>query len=311
MLQNITLKNFQGHKHTDLSFVPGINAIVGSSDNGKTSILRAIRWAYNNRPLGDDFVSHWNITEKGKLLGESATTLVFNCGGLTRIKNPTRNGYTIGDIELGAIGTDVPEEVTTLFNMTDLNFQDQDDRPFLISESAGDVAKYLNKLVKLDKIDVVLAEIASRKKANKALHTDTEGVITKLNRQITELAWVEKGRELLGKAEQLEKKIRGSKEKQERLATLIAECRARKAEQDGIESKKQLVRKADRLAEEIVIVIKEEQEARLKNNSEKLEMLIKNAKWRKKDIEREQKEYDALEKELPAICPTCRRPLCT
>jgi hypothetical protein len=135
----MTLENFQGHKHTELSFVPGINAIIGSSDNGKTSILRAIRWAYNNRPLGDDFVSHWNITEKGKLLGESSTTLVFDCGSLTRIKTPTRNGYTIGDVELGAIGTDVPKEVTDLFNMTDLNFQDQDDRPFLISESAGDV----------------------------------------------------------------------------------------------------------------------------------------------------------------------------
>jgi SMC interacting uncharacterized protein involved in chromosome segregation len=162
--------------------------------------------------------------------------------------------------------------------------------------------------LKLDKIDTVLAEIASRKKDNKKEYGATEDAITKLNRQIAELAWVEKGRELLDKAEQLQKRIQTSKEKQDRLATLITECKAKKEEQDGLEDKRKLVRKACRLAEEIVIVIKEEQAARLKNNSEKLEMLIKNAKWRKKDIEREQKEYDELEKELPALCPTCRRP---
>ena len=63
-IKKLDLINFQSHKFTSLELADGLNVIVGPSDNGKTSILRAIRWVLFNEPQGmsmlrnnEDFVS--------------------------------------------------------------------------------------------------------------------------------------------------------------------------------------------------------------------------------------------------------------
>ena len=61
MITKIEIKNFQSHKDTMIDFDKGINSICGESDNGKTAIIRAIRWVIENRPLGTDKLnSFWN-----------------------------------------------------------------------------------------------------------------------------------------------------------------------------------------------------------------------------------------------------------
>lgn len=52
MIKSIELKNIQSHENTRLDFDKGINVIVGSSNNGKSAILRGLYWARYNRPLG-------------------------------------------------------------------------------------------------------------------------------------------------------------------------------------------------------------------------------------------------------------------
>jgi exonuclease SbcC len=48
-IQKLKIKNFQSHHDTEIEFGPGINVITGTSDAGKTSILRAIMFVlYNN-----------------------------------------------------------------------------------------------------------------------------------------------------------------------------------------------------------------------------------------------------------------------
>ena len=59
MIKKIQIQNFQSHKETTLKLDPGVNIIVGTTDSGKTSILRALRWVIWNRPSGDDFRSWW------------------------------------------------------------------------------------------------------------------------------------------------------------------------------------------------------------------------------------------------------------
>ena len=55
-IDKIILENFQSHKYSELEFVEGLNAIIGSTDSGKTAIFRAIKWALYNEPQGDYFV---------------------------------------------------------------------------------------------------------------------------------------------------------------------------------------------------------------------------------------------------------------
>ena len=66
MIKRIKIENIQSHKETELELSSGINAIVGSSNNGKSAILRAFYWLVYNRPLGvDNLLSHWAFDKKG------------------------------------------------------------------------------------------------------------------------------------------------------------------------------------------------------------------------------------------------------
>ena len=59
MLKSLKIRNFESHRNTQLNFHPGVNVIVGESDQGKTAILRALEWVLFNRPLGEDIKSNW------------------------------------------------------------------------------------------------------------------------------------------------------------------------------------------------------------------------------------------------------------
>lgn len=56
MIHGIHIINFQSHEKSELVFTPGVNVITGSSDSGKSAILRAIQWLCTNRPLGNSFI---------------------------------------------------------------------------------------------------------------------------------------------------------------------------------------------------------------------------------------------------------------
>ena len=54
------------------------------------------------------------------------------------------------------MGTDVPESVTEALNISPLSIQSQMDPPFLLSSSPGEVARALNEVADLEKIDTTL-----------------------------------------------------------------------------------------------------------------------------------------------------------
>ena len=193
MIKSVAIRNFQAHKETNLDLSPGLNCLIGSSDNGKSSVIRSLLWAYNNRPLGMEYISYWNRNKKGEPKGESSIEIEFDNGVLKRERTPESNGYSVNDDTYGAIGTDVPEQVISLFNITDLNISSQHDKPFLISETAGDVAKYLNKLVKLDKIDEVLANVESKRREVKKEADLVEKQIEASEKDMARYTWIKEG----------------------------------------------------------------------------------------------------------------------
>ena len=76
MIRKLNIQNIQSHKNTELEFSPGINAIVGSSNNGKSAILRALYWVRYNRPLGiDNLLSHWACDIKGNQIAPMQATI--------------------------------------------------------------------------------------------------------------------------------------------------------------------------------------------------------------------------------------------
>lgn len=154
MIDRVQILNFQRHGELKIVFDEKITTIVGPSDAGKSSVLRAIRWVAFNRPLGDGFIRFGE--------DECVVRLWVDGRKIERKKTKTSNVYAIDGKKLKAVGTEVPEEVQRILNLTPENFQSQHDPLFWFSLTAGEVGRRLNTIVDLDVIDRSATWIASR-----------------------------------------------------------------------------------------------------------------------------------------------------
>lgn len=213
-IRSLHLTNFQSHQESKLEFHPGINTIIGSSDSGKSAILRGLLWAVYNRPSGDNFVSHWTKNEKGKQIEECSITVRKNgVQEVKRFRNKDTNSYHVNtgtyEYDLEAIRTDVPEQISEFFNLSEVNIQKQMDAPFLLSESSGEVARFFNRIIKLDEIDKALSLIESKKRKNEAEIRDNHDDQRRLHIELLKYDWIEKVEPLINKAEKIEERIKG------------------------------------------------------------------------------------------------------
>ena len=167
MIKSIHISNFQSHKDTTLVLDPGVNLICGSSDSGKSSIIRALKWLATNRPLGDGFVSWGSKGETAvEVLLDDGVSIMHEPGSYSLIKGKDRQDWS-------AIGTGVPETVTQTLNISELSWAHQMDAPFLLSASPGEVARTLNEVADLDKIDSTLVNINRMARDNRSQLTET------------------------------------------------------------------------------------------------------------------------------------------
>lgn len=151
MIKSLYIQNLQSHKKTTLEFDPGMNVIIGTTDSGKTAVLRALKLVIWNRPRGNAYNSWWGGSSKVRIITEENT--------ITRIKNTKRNAYILDKTKLTAMGTKVPDEVTKALNINEINFQQQLDPPFLLTKTAGEVASHFNRIAYLQTIDTSLKNI--------------------------------------------------------------------------------------------------------------------------------------------------------
>jgi exonuclease SbcC len=209
MINKITLKNFKSHKKSELNLSPGINIIVGKSDNGKTAILKGLKWVKDNRPGGNAFISDWIKEEKDKIIKEkqASISIVKNNSSLFRYKTNEKNGYNLDGQNYLAVKTDVPESVQKFLNLTGINYQSQFDGPFLLNETPGGVAKYLNELVKLDEIDQYLFAIESKRRKSLKDKREIVEEIKILESDLENLDWVGSAQKLLIEVEKIHNEI--------------------------------------------------------------------------------------------------------
>lgn len=172
MIKSLRLQNFQAHKDSFFEFCSGVNVIIGTTDHGKSSAVRGIRWVLTSRPLTNSFIRKGTGTvgKRGATrLGTAEVDIVVERKGteveITRTKGHEINSCTVGDKEFNTLNKDVPEEVLEVLNMEDINMQLQHDRPYLMFESAGAVASVFNKFTNLDKVEGAVSILNSDLKA--------------------------------------------------------------------------------------------------------------------------------------------------
>lgn len=181
MISRLSIKHFQSHKNTVLDFSPGVNVLIGQSDCGKTAILRALQWVLTNKPAGTSFISNFAGDK-----AEASVTLECDGHCIIRARNKgSVNFYSVDGTLLKAFGAgEPPEEVRDIAKMFPINISYQLDAPFLLSGSAGEVARYFNQISGLDKIDTALSNVASQLSAHKRDKQLVETALEDLKTQI-------------------------------------------------------------------------------------------------------------------------------
>ncbi len=199
MIEKIEIQNFQSHKRTILELTPGLNVVIGPSDSGKSAIIRALRWLFENRPLG------WNF--KSSFAGKNEPTVVkvkFDDGNVvTRFRSQDHNCYRVNRRTLSAIKSKVPDEVSQVCGIPDFAIQSQFDRCFLLQDYPSEVARQLNQVTNLEVIDQLYHEMqvemnSLRQEINRLQSQESE-----LKYEQQKLSFVPQYRKLLARLEKL------------------------------------------------------------------------------------------------------------
>ena len=226
MIKSIELINYECHKRSKINLVgPGVNVIKGDNDSGKSSFTRAVHEIVTN-PGGDDCISNWcKKSETSKIIVETME------GNVTeKEKGKQVNIYTLNGKVLEAFGRNVPEKVKKALNMNISNIQFQEDRAFLLSDTSGAIARFLNQTVDLDIIDRSHSNIEKRKREVRSQNASLSSRKKELNQELENFSNLDR---LENKVENLERKetqLQNSVKKQREISLLITEIQAARSE---------------------------------------------------------------------------------
>lgn len=211
-ISTIIIKNFQSHRHTVLNLDEHVNVILGSSDVGKTAILRALGWVFFNEPQGTAFIR----------AGETSASveLIYSDGySVKRIRNKKFNGYHINHPDfdepkkLSGFGSTVPEEIQEItgvrkFEIADkiespITYQTQLEGAFLLSESSIKKAKAIGAISNVNIIDRAIQIANSNIKDFRKTINISEGSLKNSEEEIKEYDTLEERKENLEKVKTL------------------------------------------------------------------------------------------------------------
>lgn len=180
MLERLEAAGFQAHALRRIVLSPHTTFIVGRTDVGKTSLIRALRWLATNRPSSTAHI-------RGD--GPASFRLWVDGHRLARVRGRRVNEYRVDGQPLKAMGTAVPEPVSKILRLGPVNFQFQHSAPFWLD--GADVAKELNGIFDLGLIDTSLAYLRSNKRTASARKEAAEEAHARAKEAVEKTAWVE------------------------------------------------------------------------------------------------------------------------
>ena len=158
---DISIKNYQIIKKAELSFIPGLNIILGPSNNGKSSILKGIKALLYTTP-GTTPIRQG---ETSYIIG-----LKYNGHVVLLQKGMKESVYVVDGERYTKFGTTTPEAVSKVLNIRelvlngqkeDLNFWDQMDYPFLLDKTAVELFRFIIDSGDNDRISNALKKMVS------------------------------------------------------------------------------------------------------------------------------------------------------
>lgn len=299
MIKSLRVQNFQCHNKLFIEFDPTITTIVGSSDVGKSAIVRAMSWLAFNSPSGQAFVRQ----------GSKGCTVALENDHHTvkRRRGKVVNCYEVNGKTLEALGKGaVPDDVLEALQLDDINFQYQHDSPLWLNISPGDVAKELNRIVNLDLIDRVLGRLTRQLKSTSTELTSCENRLLKANSDTKKLQWIEEADKEYKEIEDLQASLSIVQTEHTQLLALVVLIQH---SQDKVSSLKEAIGPMKQELMEIQKLKQQADEAGVK--SDKLFVLLREIKTKSNELQMLEKERNEAREELDLVkvCPVCQRPL--
>lgn len=309
-INKIIIQNIQSHPFSTLRLSPGLNVIRGQSDSGKSVIIRALKWLITNRAskrirrkgIDSDLISVVEVTD-----GETT---------VSRARSDSFNGYYVKSegaepVEFNPVGKDIPDLVSRTLNLTEVNIQEQKDTFFLLDESAGNVAKTLNKVSGLSDIDNTIQSVNSKIKSMAAEIRGINGNITTVKTKLEETKWSLSAEKELEIVKEIHREYLDAFDTKKQLESLIHSYTHYKNQLDKFlpEGIITAYKEASYLYMEIVSL--ENEKKSIENLVESHETLVeKSSKINVLDISEIKKDFDSIEeieaniKELNSIVRT-------
>jgi len=180
---HIGIKDFQSLKKADILLTPGITVITGATNNGKSAIIRAIDSAIFN--LGDDAMVRGGQRYYGVKISNDIHTMLMARDNVGK-NEKTAYQFDDGTVQK-KVGRGQLEEVSRMFNIREvkmnngtkmkINFWYQNDKPFLMDKTAGQLYEFLS-LSSCDNYARVLKSLGSDVRS---INSDINTLTTEIN----------------------------------------------------------------------------------------------------------------------------------
>ena len=171
MIKRITLKNFESHEDSTIEFSDGLNLIIGQSNQGKSSIVRALAMVVANRFDRD------SVRTGAKYCSVAVET---KKGTVTAERGEDTNHWIIetlqGKKEYRNIGSSVPSEVLEVLGMGERargeikelpNIMFQLEKHYMLSEidgkktTANSIARMMDEAIGIGGMEELIKDIAT------------------------------------------------------------------------------------------------------------------------------------------------------
>jgi DNA repair protein SbcC/Rad50 len=161
-IKSLTIEKFQIHKRKKkINFTKGLNVIIGETDEGKSSIIRALYLLFHNKPLNPAKVFNHKFSPENKFKIECEDSF----GNILYRENKL---YKLNGKEFRAFGHDIPKPISKAYPFTEINWQRQLDIHFLVTSTGGKASQFLQKYIGLEDQATIIKEIKDRISKNKS-----------------------------------------------------------------------------------------------------------------------------------------------
>lgn len=295
MLEYVKLKGFQRHEDITADLNYPLVVICGATDSGKSSILRGINWLATNKPSGDGVINIHSSAARAEL-GVDGHKIV-------RKKGNGHNSYYLDGKKYVSFGSQPPEDITNLLNLSEDYYQSQHQNSFWVGLSAGQVSKELNKIVDLVLIDQTLFNLGSELRKSKTVAEITEKRLITARERRQELSWTVEADDELSLLEAHQQALM-DEEEQVKILEQIMDRLEELSPQMSYPAPTQDMERLDSLKETA------EQLTQDHNDLEKLIQKMAKLEDEKCQLQRKLQESEArLRKLSQGTCPLCGNPM--